>query len=145
MSGDGNRENEPKTSSEGEYKVGFRRPPKEHQFKPNQTGNPKGRPRGSKNQKTILNRELGRRVTVKIDGRRVKLTAREIMIRQIVEKAMKGDLRAVEFVFKNDPTAQEELSAAVRDEAASLADEDAATVRAFLVSRPHSEGRGRRQ
>lgn len=28
-----------------DYEVGYKRPPREHQFKPGQSGNPKGRPK----------------------------------------------------------------------------------------------------
>lgn len=37
--------------------VGYGVPPEEHKFRPGQSGNPKGRPKGSKNESTIL-REL---------------------------------------------------------------------------------------
>ena len=38
-----------KGGSEKEYRVGPGRPPKEFQFKPGQSGNPKGRPKGARN------------------------------------------------------------------------------------------------
>ena len=38
--------------------VGPGRPPLEHQWRPGQSGNPRGRPRGSKSLKTLI-RELG--------------------------------------------------------------------------------------
>ena len=39
-----------------EYEVGYGRPPKSGQFKNGQSGNPKGRPKGSLNLKTIVKR-----------------------------------------------------------------------------------------
>ena len=39
-------------------KVGYRRPPKKSRFKPGQSGNPKGRPKGTKNLKRDLIEEL---------------------------------------------------------------------------------------
>lgn len=35
-------------SSKSDYKVGYRNPPRETQFRPGQSGNPKGRPKGAK-------------------------------------------------------------------------------------------------
>ena len=39
---------------EPKYKVGYKKPPIENQFKEGKSGNPKGRPLGSKNFSTIL-------------------------------------------------------------------------------------------
>ena len=39
--------------------VGYCRPPVEHRFKPGTSGNPRGRPRGSRNRSTLY-RELAR-------------------------------------------------------------------------------------
>lgn len=36
-----------KMSSQADYRVGYGRPPRRHRLKPGQSGNPKGRPKGS--------------------------------------------------------------------------------------------------
>lgn len=75
-------------------KVGYCKPPKEHCFQKGQSGNPKGRPKGSRNFDTILARELERPVTVTDNGVRRRRPKNEIMIRMFVDRAVKGDLKA---------------------------------------------------
>ena len=48
-----------------DYEVGYGKPPKHTRFQPGQSGNPKGRPKGTKNLKTDLTEELGERITVR--------------------------------------------------------------------------------
>ena len=76
------------------YAVGFGKPPTASQFKPGRSGNPKGRPSGHKNLKTILEEELHEKIEVTDRGKRRKLTKQQIVVKQTVKKAMEGDLRA---------------------------------------------------
>ena len=81
---------------DNDYDVGYRRPPKEHQFKPDQSGKPKGRPRSSKNIDTIFD-EIGRgRVRVTIDGKTRTVTRREAVGLKLFLRAMEGDVRALD-------------------------------------------------
>ncbi len=45
--------------------VGYGRPPTEHQFKPGKSGNRRGRPKGSKNEATLINEILNRKIEVR--------------------------------------------------------------------------------
>lgn len=47
-----------KEDQKEEYEVGYGRPPTHTRFQPGKSGNPNGRPKGSKNTKTILMEEL---------------------------------------------------------------------------------------
>ena len=78
----------------GEYEVGFGKPPKEHQFQPGQTGNPKGRPPGSKNLKTDILEELRETLTVTEGGKRRKVTKQRAMVKSLVNTAMTGNVGA---------------------------------------------------
>jgi len=46
------------TTEPAQYEVGYGRPPKATRFKPGCSGNPKGRPKGSKAPKTLLEEAL---------------------------------------------------------------------------------------
>ena len=45
--------NPPTVAAEDEERVGYKRPPKRTRFRKGQSGNPKGRPKGSLNQSTL--------------------------------------------------------------------------------------------
>lgn len=76
------------------HDVGFAKPPKSAQFRPGRSGNPKGRPKGSPNLGKVLVAELEQRIEVNDHGRRQKLSKGQIMVRQVVNKAVSGDVKA---------------------------------------------------
>jgi len=85
-----------------EYEVGFGRPPVRSRFKPGQSGNPKGRPRGSKNMATLLDEELNARVPISENGKRKTITMRKAISKQTVRKAASGNERFIKLLFELD-------------------------------------------
>ncbi len=81
-------------NQEQNYEVGFRRPPRHTRFRTGISGNPKGRPREAKSLAAALEEALAEKVTIVENGRRRKITKRSAMIKQLVNKAASGDLRA---------------------------------------------------
>jgi hypothetical protein len=79
---------------EPQYEVGYGRPPKGGQFTKGKSGNPKGRPRGSKNLATIVLRESRRSVLVNGSRGTRTVTKLEATVMQLVNKAAQGELRA---------------------------------------------------
>ena len=77
-----------------DYEVGYGKPPKSGQFKPGQSGNPNGRPKGAKNFKTVLEDELLSKVPIKEHGKVRKVQKQEAMVKAILQKAMQGDVKA---------------------------------------------------
>lgn len=75
--------------------VGYKRPPRATQFKPGQSGNPRGRPRGAKNFATAIEQELLSPVAVNEHGRRKKISKLMAIAKQLVNKAASGDSRAI--------------------------------------------------
>lgn len=86
--------------ADGDYKVGYRKPPKNHQFRKGQSGNPKGRAKGSRNLETILREEMDRVVTVSEGGQRRKYTKLEIILRVMADKAATGNIAAFRELMK---------------------------------------------
>ncbi|MGN6818324.1 MAG: DUF5681 domain-containing protein [Sphingomonas sp.] len=77
-----------------DYEVGYGKPPEEHRFKKGQSGNPSGRPKGSRSIYAIADAVLSRRVTVKEHGRTRTVTVTEAMVLAMAHRAAKGDHRA---------------------------------------------------
>lgn len=77
------------------YEIGYRRPPPASQFKKGTSGNPKGRPKGSKNFLTLLEQELAQKVVVNENGRRKTVTRMQAMVKRMVAGALQGDPKAV--------------------------------------------------
>ena len=85
---------------QSDYEVGYGKPPRHTRFKKGQSGNPRGRPCGSKNLKTLLSEALNEPVIVTENGRRRKITKREAIVREVINNCSgTPDLRAVKIVF----------------------------------------------
>ena len=82
------------------YDIGYCKPPKKTQFKPGTSGNKKGRPRGSKNTLKLLEEELSKKIVVKEGGKIIRLSKRESIIKQAVNKAIQGDKKSIETIIK---------------------------------------------
>jgi hypothetical protein len=117
-----------------DYEVGYGKPPVAKRFKKGNAANRRGRPRGSKNLATLLERALDEPVVIAENGERRKLTKRDLVIEQLVNKSAQADLRATKLLFeilgKVDPRA---VAAPADAEASSLADEAIEQVREKLA------------
>jgi hypothetical protein len=82
-----------------DYEVGYGKPPRHTRFKKGQSGNPRGRPSGSKNLKTLLNEALNERVVVTEEGGRRNITKREAIVTQLVNRSATADLRALKILL----------------------------------------------
>ncbi|AWC21247.1 hypothetical protein CO731_00696 [Aminobacter sp. MSH1] len=94
-----NREEVPDATPPPSYEVGYGRPPKKHQFEKGKSGNPKGRGKGNRNIKSMVRDLLNEKVTVTRDGKRKKIETREAVMQVVRNKALNGDLKALQFLI----------------------------------------------
>ena|SRR6266851_443804 len=95
---------------EHDYKVGPGRPPLRTRFRKGQSGNPGGRRK--KNLPALLADALNEAVLVTIDGERRKITKREAVVLQLVNKSTDADLRATKMLFDMMKDAEHKAGAA---------------------------------
>ena len=110
----------PKTGRD--YEVGYGKPPLHTRFEKGQSGNPKGRPRGRKNLSSLLNDALNGWVIVVENGRRKKITKREAIITQLVNKSAAADLKATQIVLALLQEVEAQADGAVEQTALTEAD-----------------------
>jgi hypothetical protein len=77
-------------------KVGYAKPPKHTRFTKGRSGNPKGRPTGSKNLATMMIEELTQPVAIVENGKRTKIPKIRAAVRQALNRAMVGDFKALQ-------------------------------------------------
>jgi Family of unknown function (DUF5681) len=101
---------------EGSYEVGFGKPPRSTQFRPGQSGNPAGRPQGAKNFATAIEEELQARVIVTENGKRKRISKRQVIAKHLVNKAASGDLKAIPLLLNETRPRQGNLADAGSDQ-----------------------------
>ena len=80
---------------EAEYAVGYGKPPRSACFRPGQSGNPGGRPKGARSLSAIVRAALlGEKLEVNMNGRRRRVSKFEVSIIQLANRAAQGQERA---------------------------------------------------
>lgn len=113
------------------FDVGYGKPPRHTRFKPGQSGNPKGRPKGTRNLATDLEEELREIVTIREGGRVKKFSKQRIMIKATMANSMKGSVPA----FNAITALRERLLTVPEDEAAvkEISPNDAEILKDFAI------------
>jgi len=114
-----------------EYEVGYGKPPKSGQFLKGQSGNRRGRPKGAKNFKTIINDAARAKVFITSQGQKKSVSKLEASAIQFMNKAVTGDTRA----FKEFATLFARYEAQNEPELAEITDESDKKVVQSIVQR----------
>lgn len=108
------------------YEIGYRRPPKSGRFKKGQSGNPKGRPKGSKNFLTILEQELNQPIIVNENGKKKKISRMQAMVKRLVSEALQGERRSlltlVEIMRRTGQLEETDIQGLIPDDYESILD-----------------------
>src|SRR5438067_13260357 len=84
-----------KPKNQNEHEIGYGKPPAQSRFQKGESGNPSGRPKGTVNIATVLLKTLREKVIINENGRPIRVTKLEASMKQLVNKAAAGDLRAL--------------------------------------------------
>jgi hypothetical protein len=126
--------------NDNEFRTGYKKPPPHTRFQKGQSGNPKGRAKGSRNALTLLEQILHTQIRVTESGRTRKISKLEAALIQLVNKAVAGDLRALRDVmaFRSILTA---MSAEIPRESADERDRAsiALLLRRITASQPRDD------
>ncbi len=76
------------------YDVGYGKPPKHNQFQKSKSGNPKGRPKGTKNLKTDVEEVLQEKIVIVEGDNRKVVSKQRGMLMALANKGIKGDTKA---------------------------------------------------
>ncbi len=80
--------------SGADYEVGYGKPPRHTRFQPGCSGNPRGRPKGTRNLKTDLMEELGEKILVREGERSRRVSKQRAVVKTLVMRTLKGDGRS---------------------------------------------------
>jgi hypothetical protein len=98
---------------DNEYEVGYRKPPKVTRFNKGRSGNPKGRPKQSRNLVGLIDEELDILVVIQESGKKAHLTKREVLAKQIVNGALNGNAKSTSALISMDQHRQEKEPEAI--------------------------------
>lgn len=82
-----------------DYEVGYGRPPLATRFRAGSVGNPKGRPKRAKTVGQIIQEAMMMPVRIEVNGKPKTMTAQEVIIRNLVHSAARGDTKAIHSLF----------------------------------------------
>ena len=106
-------------------RVGRGHPPRDTRFKPGQSGNPRGRPKGARSLAEDIRREMRKTAVVTVDGKSARQTFQALTAQQLTLAGAKGSLKAIELGAKLTGQASGSDPAPIAPQETLALDEDA--------------------
>lgn len=119
-------------------RVGYGRLPRQHQFRPGQSGNPRGRPKGAKGLKSELLEVINEQVTITVGGKPKRIRTLKLVLKSLAAQAAKGKVNAADKLLSLVITAfglEDE-----RPVAKQLSETDRLILDQFLLDNSEAEG-----
>lgn len=132
-----------KEQKRADYEVGYGKPPISTRFKRGKSGNPAGRPKGASSVSAIVQKHLAEKLDVIENGRPRRMSKLEVVIKTVLAKAAKGDVRATEMLIKLCQKA--EGDAASRPQVQELTEGDDSIIDRYLALRREGSSHGKPQ
>ncbi|PHP64630.1 hypothetical protein CSC94_23305 [Zhengella mangrovi] len=128
--------NQPDQDKPISYEVGYGKPPAHSRFKPGQSGNPKGKKKGTKGLRSVVSRVLNEKVHIRTPRGSKKITKQEALVQSMMARALKGDAKAAEAVLRlaRDAGLINEVADALNAQTMkALSEEDRAILQRFKI------------
>jgi hypothetical protein len=102
--------------------VGYGRPPKATRFAPGRSGNPRGRPKGSRSVGAILKGIMNQKVAVSEGGQLRRVSRLEGMLLRLANDAARGDARVTKLLLELNDRYGQPIEGGVQSEELSADD-----------------------
>ena len=96
-----------------DYEIGYGKPPERTRFQKGRSGNPSGRPKGGRNNRSVVREVIDRKVSLRENGRTRRVTVFEALVESMVSKALHGSMndqiKLIQLIEKHVPEKLEDI------------------------------------
>jgi hypothetical protein len=114
-------------SEKDPHEVGYARPPAATRFRPGQSGNPAGRPKGRKSFQALVQDAADTKIELKMGGKKVNMSMAQAFLQSLFRSALSGNAKVY-------PLVVELLQRYLDDEMEATPDDDTRAAEPALVA-----------